>query len=51
MYGIRIIAKLGGVTHQAKFMKRTKDKRKNKIILKKLDMMVWPDGIQIDNII
>ena len=39
-YGIRVMAKLGGVIHQAKPLKRSGDMRKDRTILGKLGRMI-----------
>ena len=44
-YSIRIMAKLGGVTHQAEILERPRGMRKDRIALGRLSLMVWSDGI------
>ena len=43
------MAKLGGVTHQAKPTEKLESIRKNSIILEKLDLMVQLDSIWLDS--
>ena len=51
MHGIRVMAKLGSVTHQAKPTERVEGMKKDRTALKKLDLMVWLDGIWLDGTI
>ena len=48
-HGIRIMAKLGGVTHQAKTPERPKGIRKNRTALERLGQMVRLDSIRLDS--
>ena len=43
--------KLGGVTHQTKPLEKPEGIKKDKIALMRLDQMVRPDGIRLDNLI
>ena len=45
VYGIKIMAKLGSVTHQIKLLEKPEGMKKDKIALKKLGLIVRPDGI------
>ena len=49
-HGIRIMAKLGGVTHRAKSPKRPEGMKKDRTALGKLGQMVRPDGIRLDGL-
>ena len=39
------MANFGAMTHQVEPLKKPKDMRKNRIVLEKLGLMVWPDSI------
>ena len=45
------MAKLGGITHQAKPLEKLEDMRKDRTILGKLDLMIRLNGIQLDSLI
>ena len=49
-YGIRIMAKLGGVTHQAKPSEKPRGMKKNRTALGRLGLIVQPDGIRLDGL-
>ena len=49
-YGIRIMAKLGSVTHGVKRSKKLGDMRKDRITLGRLGRMVRPDSIRLDGL-
>ena len=48
-HSIRVMAKLDGVTHQAKPPERLGGMRKDKTALGRLGQMVWPDGIRLNS--
>ena len=48
-HGIRVMAKLGGVTYWVELPKRPKGIKKDRTILGRLGLMVRPDGIQLDS--
>ena len=50
VYGIRIMAKLGGVTHQAKPLEKPEGIKKDKIALGRLGQMVRPDSIRLNGL-
>ena len=50
VYSIRVIAKLGGITYQAKSPEKPEGMRKDKTALKRLGQMVWLDGIWLDGL-
>ena len=50
IHGIRVIVKLSGMTHWAEPLERPKSMKKNRIVLKKLGLMIRPDGIWLDGL-
>ena len=50
VYNIRIMAKLGSMTYQAKLLKRPEDMRKDRTALRRLGLMVRLDGIRLDGL-
>ena len=45
IYGIRVMMKFDGITYQAKLPKQSKSIKKDRITLKKLDLIMRPDNI------
>ena len=49
-HSIKVMAKLGSIIHWAELLEKSKSMKKDKTILKKLGLMVRPDGIRLDNL-
>ena len=50
VHSIRVMAKLGGMTHQVELLEKPEGIRKNRTVLGRLGLMVRPDGIWLDSL-
>ena len=45
IYCIKVMVKFDSIIYQAKLLERPGGKKKNRTVLKKLGLMVWPNNI------
>ena len=44
------MAKFVDMTYQAELLEKPKSMRKDRIVLERLGLIIWPDGIRLDSL-